>query len=142
MQNKPRPAPPQDIYDTPADEAVERPKRGAKKKSSPERKSSFAANLSAKSRFTADAGVVVAGQTKHGARRKWGPIEYAEAALWMLYPAGPPRGVREKILVKRVNDWLATDLEWCAAGFGPVSFDTIKRAMQKLNSKSHLRQLR
>ena len=56
-----------------------------------------------------------------GHRRNWREKEYTQFALQSLYPAGRPMGVPRKVLLKKVNAWLANNPDYSAAGFGPIS---------------------
>ena len=67
---------------------------------------------------------------KHGNVRNWRELEYTQFALQSLYPAGPPRGVPRKKLLKAVNDWLNNNPDYSKAGFGPISKDTLLRALK------------
>jgi hypothetical protein len=107
-------------------------KRSKPRKRKAVRKESSSAKLGARINLAANALVVPAVWTKHGVRRNWREMEFTCMALQELYPDGEPRGVAKKVLVASVNDWLLANPEYRAAGFGLVSFDTIKRAMQKV----------
>jgi hypothetical protein len=75
---------------------------------------------------------VRAGKTKHGPR-KWGRLEYAQAAIAALFPA-VPKNVNHSKLARDVNDWLAHDTEYRATGIGKLSRMTVVRALQKLRA--------
>jgi hypothetical protein len=92
------------------------------------------ANLGAGSTLKADALVVKAGYAggaepkPRGKRRQ---IEFVQAAVWVLFrETGAPYGIPRRELLEQVREQLAKDPEWCAAGFRPVSIDTILRAMK------------
>jgi hypothetical protein len=76
--------------------------------------------------------VIHPGKTKHGPR-KWGRLEYAQAAIAALFPA-VPKNVNHSKLARDVNDWLAHDTEYRATGIGKLSRMTVVRALQKLRA--------
>ena len=75
--------------------------------------------------------VVHAGRTKHRVRR-WGKIEFAQAAIAALYPNKLPEYVNPKKLPGDVNALLAKNPDYQSTGFGELSPSTIKRALQTL----------
>jgi len=83
--------------------------------------------------LAADALAVRPGKTRHKDRPRSRPrqIEFTQKALWVLFrETGAPYGMRRGDLVEAVNNQLKKDPEWCAAGFSPVSYKTIERAME------------
>jgi hypothetical protein len=87
-------------------------------------------SLSGEGGFAARTIKVKAVFDKHGnVRRNWRELEYTQFALQSLYPAGTPRGVLRKKLLNEVNNWLAKNPEYSAARFGPISKNTLSRAL-------------
>jgi hypothetical protein len=80
--------------------------------------------------------VIRAGRTKHGPR-SWKKIEYAQAAITAIYPAGLPPHVNHSWLTHEVNKQLADDRDYRASRFGEISRPTIIRALQRLRSANH-----
>jgi hypothetical protein len=73
------------------------------------------------------------GKASYHPRKDWREIEYAQAALHELHPAGTPRGISKKVLLWDVNKLLATDPNFRDAGFGEISLSTLKRALKILS---------
>lgn len=79
--------------------------------------------------------VVSGGKNKYGGVRKhWREFEYAQAAIGMLYPEGPPIGVNQKRLTREVNNFLAKDPQYRVAGFGEISLREVRRALEKIRN--------
>jgi hypothetical protein len=78
--------------------------------------------------------VIRTGRTKHGpGRQQWGPHEYAQAAIGVLYPDGIPLNVAgtrtfKAKLVRDVRAHLYADPHYRARGFRPIGRNTILRA--------------
>jgi hypothetical protein len=79
--------------------------------------------------------VVHGGKTKHGRPRRWRELEFAQAALWTLYPDGPPWGVPQKELYRQVNAHLAADPDYVRQGFGPISLRTVLTARDRMATR-------
>lgn len=91
--------------------------------------------FSVSSALKANPFVVRGGKNGGRPRPDWREIEYAQAALGVLYPEGPPRGVTLGVLDRKVNRVLAADPNFIRAGFREVSPRTTRRALKLLSSK-------
>jgi hypothetical protein len=80
-------------------------------------------------------------KTKHGFRRNWRELEYAEIAIQELYPDMPPRDLNQKKLVTDVNKWVRNN--FTDVKFDDISKGTVLRALaivQKFGDPSRIPQ--
>jgi hypothetical protein len=91
--------------------------------------------LSGKSKVDASGQVIRASKTRHGPRQRWGPVQYVQAKILAIHPAGPPKSFNAVHLTREVNEQLSKDAEWRASGYGrngKVSRPTVLRAVKLL----------
>jgi hypothetical protein len=84
--------------------------------------------------LSANLWVIRAAKSPYGPRPRWGQIEYVQAAISALHPHGPPKNFNASKLTKDVREHLAKDPDYCAAGFRPVSRQTVLRAVKLLRA--------
>lgn len=63
-------------------------------------------------------------------RTHWRELEYAQAAIGVLFSGAPPPHVNLRALTVKVNAWLAQQPEWRASGYGEISRMTVTRALE------------
>jgi hypothetical protein len=63
-------------------------------------------------------------------QRHWGPVQYAEYAIQMLYP-NVPENISRRKLVKEVRQFLPTDPYFRATGLKVPGRRTIERALDR-----------
>jgi hypothetical protein len=82
------------------------------------------------------------GNTKHGPRKNWREDEWAQYALqevaYTLYGGYPPPGVKRRFLIDKVNEWLLSNPDWMATGYGNTG-DIDKRDKGKISDRAVLR---
>jgi hypothetical protein len=67
---------------------------------------------------------------KHGSRRYWRELEFAQLAIQALYPGGVSRDINQNDLGREVNEWLRRNHDWRALGISEgVSQSTVARAL-------------
>ena len=75
-------------------------------------------------------------KTKHGPRKNWREIEFAQLAIQALYGATPPKVLNGTKLTRRINDWLKDNPDWRSSGYGnqdgEISKRTVLRALKKV----------
>jgi hypothetical protein len=74
--------------------------------------------------------VIRASKTRHGPRAKWGRLQYAQAAIAMLYPDVVPDNINQAKLVADVNARLNSDPKYRDTGFGYLPRTTVLRALK------------
>ncbi len=89
-----------------------------------------AARLAPKSNVLANPHVIKASKSSYGPRPRWGQIQYAQAALCVIYPNGIPANVNISALTRRVQAQLNEDRAYHEMHFPPVSRQTVMRAIE------------
>jgi hypothetical protein len=93
------------------------------------------ASLEGKGTLDAFAWVIRAAKSPYGPRPRMGQVEYAQAAICVIYPHGLPKNYSPSKLTRDVREQLAKDPEYCAVGFSkPVSRQTVLRAVVLLRA--------
>jgi hypothetical protein len=82
--------------------------------------------------LNANAHVIRASHTRHGPRKTWGPLQWAQAAISALYPAGIPHSIDKAKLVEHVNVRLDQNPEYRATRYGYLPRSTVLRALDRL----------
>jgi hypothetical protein len=87
--------------------------------------------------------VIQPGGSRYGGPRKnWQEIEWAQHALqevaYALYGGDPPKRVKKRFLIDRANEWLLSDPEYMATGYGNTS-SIVKSDKGKISDRTMLR---